>query len=552
MAERDQAIRDLTSMTSPLERQRPSMPKTEAFMTAQRKGMPGYVGPQEISPVLQELRTAEETAATKAGESEIAVEEEKRKERGIEAGMKRGLVERQATEIKAMPERQQLMAKREELANAAFAPTRDNFNDLAGLFSIIGVIGVAMGGGGKGAALQAMNAMNGMVEGYRRGRADLYKQQLTEFDRSVKTMQQQISTLEKAYTEAMNLKALDRQAGELRIQELLAASDSPVLKAMRARQGDVAALNLIRNTVKDVSTVATMQNTLQAAADARAAKAAERAAAAAQKNIQLVQTPQGLRTVDIGTVPRATAEEMEKATPFKGGGQQTRQGQNALTFASRVFGNVQNAANDFVNTVLLPASVEIPVFSGLLNTERRTALGSLQSLAARKITPKENRAFQQVSDQLGSALAGMEAQGLASGVTKAKIDAFNSLRPGPGDNAINMALYIARVKQEIETGISVHQEMPGATEGQKEKTKAILANINQVVPFDVNDVLQVMRMKKQTLGANMQQLVKQKPLASNLQFEGVSASGEVEDSTNRYSDPEKESRYQEWLARQPK
>jgi hypothetical protein len=320
MAERDQAIRDLTSMASPLERQRPSMPKTEAFMTAQRKEMPGYVGPQEISPVLQELRTAEETAATKAGESEIAVEEEKRKERGIEAGMKRGLVEKQATEIKAMPERQQLMAKREELANAAFAPTRDNFNDIAGLFSIIGVIGVAMGGGGKGAALQAMNAMNGMVEGYRRGRADLYKQQLTEFDRSVKTMQQQISTLEKAYTEAMNLKALDRQAGELRIQELLAASDSPVLKAMRDRQGDVAALNLIRNTVKDVSTVATMQNTLQAAADARAAKAAERAAAAAQKNIQLVQTPQGLRTIDVGTVPRATTEEMAAATPFKGGG----------------------------------------------------------------------------------------------------------------------------------------------------------------------------------------------------------------------------------------
>lgn len=277
MAERDQAIRDLTSMASPLERQRPSMPKTEAFMTAQRNGLPGYVGPKEVAPVLQELRTAEETAATRAGESEIAVEEEKRREKGVEAGMKRGLVEKQATEIRAMPERQQLMAKREELANAAFAPTRDNVNDLAGLFSIIGIIGVAMGGGGKGAALQAMNAMNGMVEGYRRGRADLYKQQLTEFDRSVKTMQQQISTLEKAYTEAMNLKAIDRQAGELRIQELLAASDSPVLKAMRARQGDVAALNLIRNTVKDVSTVATMQNTLQAAADNRAAKALEAA-----------------------------------------------------------------------------------------------------------------------------------------------------------------------------------------------------------------------------------------------------------------------------------
>jgi hypothetical protein len=278
MAERDQAIRDLVAMPSP-ERPRQSLPKTEAFMTAKRTGAPGYVGPQEISPVLQELRTAEQTAATRAGEAEVAVEEAKFQEKGREAGLRRQLVEKQAEEIKALPERQQLTAKREELANAAFAPTRDNVNDIAGLFSIIGVIGMAMGGGGKGAALQAMNAMNGMVEGYRRGRADLYKQQLTEFDRSVKTMQQQISTLEKAYTEAMNLKAIDRQAGELRIQELLAASESPVLKAMRARQGDVAALNLIRNTVKDVGTVATMQNALQTAADNRATRAAEAQAA---------------------------------------------------------------------------------------------------------------------------------------------------------------------------------------------------------------------------------------------------------------------------------
>jgi hypothetical protein len=30
-----------------------------------------------------------------------------------------------------------------------------------------------------------------------------------------------------------------------------------------------------------------------------------------------------------------------------------------------------------------------------------------------------------------------------------------------------MAMYIARVEQEIETGIRVHREMPGATENQK-------------------------------------------------------------------------------------
>lgn len=512
MAERDQAIRDLTSMASPLEKQRPSMPKTEAFMTAQRKGLPGYVGPQEVAPVLQELRTAEEAAATRAGESEIAVEEEKRREKGVEAGMKRGLVEKQATEIREMPERQQLMAKREELANAAFAPTRDNVNDLAGLFSIIGVIGMAMGGGGKGAALQAMNAMNGMVEGYRRGRADLYKQQLGEFDRSVKTMQQQIMTLEKAYAEAMNLKAQDRQAGELRIQELLAASDSPVLKAMRARQGDVAALNFIRNTVKDVSTVASMQNTLQSAADARAAKAAERAAAAAQKNIQLVQTPEGVRTIDVSAVPRATAEEMAAATPFKGGGSQ-RAGQNALIFASRVYGNIENAAQDLANIMALPGAAQAPALAGIIGTDPGTAMRSMGALVARSITTPEQKAFEQITNSLDAALARLEAGGLASGATKSSIQSFNALKPRAGDKAINMALYIARVKQEIETGIRVHDKMPGTTDGQRIATKKILDNLDKVVPYDVTDVLSVLGRGRATIDSKMQQLLQVPPVA---------------------------------------
>jgi len=268
MAEpQDQAIRDLTRMSPALGR--PAMPKTEAFLSAQRPEIPGYISEQQISPVMQELRGAEEAARTRAGEAEVDIEAAKRAERGREAQMKGELVQRQARETATLPERQQLMAKRQEFANAAFAPTRDNAEDLAKLFSLIGVLGVAIGGRGRGAGLQAMTAMNGMLEGYRRGRGDLYKQQLGEFDRSLKAMQQQIATLEKQYAEAVKLKALDREAGELEIQRVLAQSDSPVLKAMRARQGDLAALSYVQNMAKDVGTAVTLRNQLQTAADQR-------------------------------------------------------------------------------------------------------------------------------------------------------------------------------------------------------------------------------------------------------------------------------------------
>jgi hypothetical protein len=166
-----------------------------------------------------------------------------------------------------------------------------------------------------------MNAMNGMVEGYRRGRADLYKQQLGEFDRNIKTMQQQIATLEKQYSEAMRLKAVDREAGELEIQRLLAMSDSPVLKAMRARQGDVATQNLIRNLSRDVQTLATLENNVVAKANEAAAKvaaetarAAERAESRELQDIVILQTPSGPKTVKKSELERAEGKDLQEAT----------------------------------------------------------------------------------------------------------------------------------------------------------------------------------------------------------------------------------------------
>ncbi len=294
------------------------MPKTEAFLSQPRREIPGYVTEQEVMPVMSELRQQEELAQTRAGEAEVAIEEAKRKEKGREAGMKAELVRTQAEELAALPEAEQLRVKRQELASAAFVPTRDNFNDIATLFSLVGVLGIAMGGGGRGAGLTAMNAMNGMVEGYRRGRADLYKQQLGEFDRSIKTMQQQIATLEKQYSEALKLKALDREAGELEIQQLLAASDSPVLKAMRERQGDVAALNYIKNVGKDVQTAMTIRNNLQSAADQRKARADEaelnRQFRADQAEIQR-QFTASQRELDRAARREATLQQSEKLSP---------------------------------------------------------------------------------------------------------------------------------------------------------------------------------------------------------------------------------------------
>jgi hypothetical protein len=263
------ALTELTGM--------PNLPLTRSLQQP-AKTPKGYLGSAEVGPVLSELGEAETKAQTKVGEADIAIEEAKRQEKGKEAEQKMLLTERLGQEAKDLPERKALGEARQELQEMAFVPSKETATDLATMFSLISVVGMVAG---KGNAQLAMSAMNGMLEGHQKGRADLYKQQQTEFDKNFKAMQAKISTLEKGVTEAMELKKYDKEAGEQKMIMELARAESPLLKAMKDKQGDVAVLNNVRSIRKDMDTLVGLNNTLQKAADAR--QDAKDTAAAAER-----------------------------------------------------------------------------------------------------------------------------------------------------------------------------------------------------------------------------------------------------------------------------
>lgn len=260
------ALSDLTKMPV-----MPKLPKTAALVQPQPTPQ-GMLGPTEVGPVLSELGSAESEAALKVAEGDIAIKEAERQDVAKEAKMKAENLDRFSKEVQAMPERTTLQQAREEMSNMAFVPTKDNATDLAAMFSLINIVGMLVG---KSDAQRSMYAMNGMLEGYQKGRADLYKKEQIEFDKNFKAMQAKIATLEKALTEAMEVKKYDREKGELLVTMALAKSDSQVLKAMRVRQGDVAVLENVRKARKDIDTLVGLNNTLAQNANQRAdAKAA--------------------------------------------------------------------------------------------------------------------------------------------------------------------------------------------------------------------------------------------------------------------------------------
>ena len=386
-----------------------------------------------------------------------------------------------------------------------FHPTKDNIESISTLFGLIGVIGASLGGAGKMSAMTSLNAMGGMMKGWQQGRADLWKKEKEEFD---KGMLQTKAILEDAYKDAdraMKTLAYNRSEAEALANQSAAKLGGQVGKQILAKQGVERYFTFLDGVKKDLTE-----------AEKRAFEQKKFNAEQDYRNKQIA-----LKEKEI---------EAKANSP-------TKQGQNALTFASRVYGNIENATSDLVNLTNLPAVAQSPIFAGMIGVDRDTVLRNITAFAARKVSSADERAFEQISNSLDAALARLEAQGLATGATKGAIASFGALKPREGDDAINMAIYLARVKQEIETGIKVHAEMPGATPGQKQNNATNIERINKIVPFNVDDTLNILKANRKPLGKKMEQLVMQPQIVPNVDMQPQSIEQEAIRRTGSY-DPQ--------------
>jgi hypothetical protein len=237
-----------------------SLPITSRVMSKATGKNPAQITAGEMFPAMQErrgeeLRLRQGIADT---ESQLAGKEQEQKVAGLE--QKQSLQQVQATELRNLPERADLNLARDELNNAAFVPTKESAQDIATIFSLTGIIGMAIGGGAKDNAYAAMAGMNGMLEGYKRGRADIYKRERDMFDKNLKSLQLKVQTLQQELTEAIQLKQQDFKAGETAIEIALAKSGSDLLDLKRKKNGDMAMLETVVQSGKDVDSLIKMSN----------------------------------------------------------------------------------------------------------------------------------------------------------------------------------------------------------------------------------------------------------------------------------------------------
>jgi hypothetical protein len=163
-----------------------------------------------------------------------------------------------------------LQEKIEKEPLPAFIPSKDTAQDIAGLFGVISVISMLVGGGGRMSGQLALGNMNGMMEGYRKGRKDLYEKERSEFDKNFKSMIQKHAEFRQEMEDSIKLAATNKEEG-FRAAELAAVkAGSPIVQA-QLRKGDLlGAYKLVDESQKG------SQHALQMEAKAREQEEAQK------------------------------------------------------------------------------------------------------------------------------------------------------------------------------------------------------------------------------------------------------------------------------------
>lgn len=456
-----------------------SLPITSRMMGKATGKQPAQITAGEMFPAMQERRGEELKLRQGIADTEslLAGKEQEQKISGLE--QKQALQETQATKLRDLPERTNLNLAREELSNAAFVPTKDNAQDIATIFSLVGIIGMAIGGGAKDNAYAAMAGMNGMLEGYKKGRADVYKRERDMFDKNLKALQTKVQTLQQELTEAIQLKQQDFRAGETAIEIALAKSGSDLLDLKRKKNGDIAALETVVQTGKDVDSLVKMSNDQFKQAEDRKFKERELAQQAELKRAQLANTAE---------MARARLENQgQKVT------QQNMMAQRAVNSLGGVASALESLAElpTGTTTGLLP---NLQTKDGFLNYMRNNI--------GRKLATNEAEMMNTVFTGIGRNLASIEASGAATGLTQLANQMQSGLYINEGtDDPYRVAIKLADIRRIATENIRPAIESGLMPEGQARTAEALVKRIEQAIPFTTIDVIRSARQPgAQTIG----------------------------------------------------
>jgi len=425
---------------------------------------------QTIKPVQEKLAESTKAKAEVAGAEKamLTQAEADRQKTYQEAG------EAATQAVKTSP----VFAQKEEVfkkTSEPFIPTQDDVKDIAALYSLVNVVGMAMGAGGKQNSMQAMHAMNGMLEGYQKGRQDLYKKEKDKFDVNMKNLKSRYDMLDKQLKDVMTLAQTDREAARQAADVAFAQSGANFYKQMADKIGIAGLYEYHKQAYDAANKLFAEKNRLEAQAEQRNYR--ERMLAIQEGRLKL----------------------SEDKTKGGGGGGGKGGGAANSRYAFNINESFSQAATDLLNVSQMPKNTVLGTFAGMTGQSGNTLLSSLENVAARAVTSEDSRLMQQIVAGLDQNMARALGGGYASSTSKGLIQAYKEQVAQYGDSALAQAMFLSRMKQELGVLAKAFKNHPGSNEGYVRDMQEYMDDLNKAIPFNVSDVIAANRGKKQTI-----------------------------------------------------
>lgn len=458
--------------------QKPKEPRVELAQATTTASDAGGGQKSEISPYMAKAKAEGEKATLEAAEAQYKKQQSEGKA-AVEKARQAAIYE----EYKP-----QLTQKFEP-----FQAPKETFASLAGLGVMLMAIGSMGGKKGLTSATGAMNAIAGMATGYQQGKKEEFDRQKAIFDENFRIMKENQAVIQKEFEYALKYAQRDVSGATSRLATTLKSLglEAPATALKNGTETiQSAAEKTLSPMAKGLNEVQKKKLELDQQIREANAKIEEQKAVktttSSARPVEIINKD-GKReaiTVQEFNERRAKGEDMQIAP------KQGASGSQNVRFAANMQDAFAQAAVDLDNVTKMPKDTILGTFSGMTGQSGKGLVDSLTNSFARKITPQDERTFQQILSGLELNMSKALGGGYASSSAKHVVDAYKAQVAASGDSPANKALFLARMKQELNVFADNYETYPGATPDMVAKVKKYEDVINKAIPFNVQDVLE--------------------------------------------------------------
>lgn len=378
-----------------------------------------------------------------------------------------------------------------------FKPTGDTASSLASLGLMIGMLGAMGGKKGLTSATGAMNAIAGMMTGYQEGSKEKYNKERQIFEENLKVAQQNHALIEKEFERAVKYAKYDLTgATNAMIKSSLARGDTTTANSLETRGLMKTSSEWSQGTRKILGPLEDAKKKMYEAEEARIRAEGEVKARTAEKpTATSVRVP---REIVVNGEKRMVTPEQEQALIAKGIpytlAPRERAASDAYGFNDIIAVAANEAAGSITNIMNLPEGSTTGAFQGQ-NT--KGLLSAPIGALANTLTTEDTQRYNAEIANFGRYLAQVTKGG--RNVTNADVDknqAQFAIREG--DSPLTVLTRIGQMRQSLERALEVKIASEKTPPALKEIYRTRLAEVQEAIPFTVNDVNKIRNEKDGT------------------------------------------------------